>query len=149
MLVTADLEYINQLHHIGRQLAVLKRIYEGYKIIIDRTLEGQKSEAAALAGTANYPVTDQTPVQSTESLQQLTAGIPARRSATLPMSNSTSGSEPRAQFGPTLTPAATVRFERLRDQIRLYVLSEIQDCLDEKDSMAMMVSLLVVDQRPV
>lgn len=142
MLETAELDYINRLHHIGRQLAVLKRIYEGYKIIIDRMLEGQKSEVPTLSGTANLPGTDQTLVQSTDSLQQLTTEAAGRRPPAFPLASSNAGSEPRAQFGPTLTPAAAVRFERLRDRIKLYVLSEIQDCLDEKESMAMMVSVL-------
>ncbi|KAI9779114.1 MAG: hypothetical protein M1816_003737 [Peltula sp. TS41687] len=138
MLQTADLDYINQLNHIGRQLAVLKRIYEGYKIIIDRMLEGQKIEAAAMAGTATLPATEQTLVQSTDSVQQLTTEMSARRPVPFPVPSLMPGSEPRAQFGPTLTLEATVRFERLRDRIKLYVLSEIQDCLDEKESMAMM-----------
>lgn len=42
-------------------------------------------------------------------------------------------------FGAPLSSAATVRFERLRDRINLYALSEIQECLDEKDSLVFLV----------
>lgn len=42
-------------------------------------------------------------------------------------------------YGVSLSSAATVRFERLRDRIKLYALSEIQECLDEKDSLVFLV----------
>lgn len=42
-------------------------------------------------------------------------------------------------FGAPLSSAATVRFERLRDRINLYALSEIQECLDEKESLVFLV----------
>lgn len=139
MLKTANLEYIDSLYHIGQQLAVLKRIYEGYKNIIDRMLDGQKSDSST---TTSVPAMDQTPVQSTDTLNKLTADkSTTRRPGPHPTSSSPPGGELKTQFGPTLTPAATARFERLRDRIKLYVLSEIQDCLDEKEAMAMMVSV--------
>lgn len=45
----------------------------------------------------------------------------------------------RQPFGAPLSSAATVRFERLRDRINLYALSEIQECLDEKESLVFLV----------
>ena len=42
-------------------------------------------------------------------------------------------------FGAPLSSAATVRFERLCDRINLYALSEIQECLDEKESLVFLV----------
>lgn len=42
-------------------------------------------------------------------------------------------------YGVSLSPAAVVRFERLRDRIQLYALSEIQDCLDDKESLVFLV----------
>ena len=42
-------------------------------------------------------------------------------------------------FGAPLSSAASVRFERLRDRINLLALSEIQECLDEKDSLVFLV----------
>ena len=83
---------VKDLHKVGQQLAVLKRIYEAYAVIIDRLLEKQ-----ALSGKENYIVD--------------------------------------SKLGVRLHPAAAFRFERLRDRIRLLAISEIQSCLDEKDSL--------------
>ena len=90
MLARAELGYITQLHNIGRQLTVLKHIYESYDQVIGRVLQLQNVDR---------------------------------------------------KVGPTLAPEAINRFERLRHGIRNYALSEIQDCLDEKESMAFMVNL--------
>ena len=46
-----------------------------------------------------------------------------------------------ARLGAALTPHTIVRFERLRDRIGLYALSEIQECLDTKDALVLMVRL--------
>lgn len=46
-------------------------------------------------------------------------------------------------YGVSLSPAAVVRFERLRDRIKLYALSEIQDCLDDKESLVFLVCSFV------
>ena len=92
MFEKPSVELVKDLHKVGQQLAVLKRIYEAYAVIIDRLLEKQ-----ALSGTENY-IRD-------------------------------------SKLGVRLHPAAAVRFERLRDRIRLLAISEIQSCLDEKDSL--------------
>ena len=42
-------------------------------------------------------------------------------------------------FGAPLSAAATVRFERLRDRINHYAISEIQECLDEKEALVFLV----------
>lgn len=49
-------------------------------------------------------------------------------------------------YGVSLSPAAVVRFERLRDRIKLYALSEIQDCLDDKESLVFLVCSLPIVQ---
>ena len=43
-------------------------------------------------------------------------------------------------LGVALASTATVRFARLKDRINLYALSEIQECLDEKESLVFLVS---------
>lgn len=43
-----------------------------------------------------------------------------------------------SSLGVSLSSAARVRFERLKDRIILYALSEIQECIDQKDSLVMM-----------
>ena len=92
MFERPSVQLVEDLHHVGQQLAVLKRIYESYSIIIDRLLENQ-----------------------------------SLHSGDSPGENST--------LGVQLRPAASVRFERLRDRIRLLALSEVQSCLDEKESL--------------
>lgn len=42
-------------------------------------------------------------------------------------------------YGVPVSTAASVRFERLKDRITLYALSEIQDCIDEKEALVMLV----------
>ncbi len=41
-----------------------------------------------------------------------------------------------------LSPTATVRFERLLDRINHLALNEIQECLDEKESLVFLVRLV-------
>jgi hypothetical protein len=108
MLVKASLTHVDQLHHIGRQLAVLKRVYQSYDLIIQRVLKKQEATLASL-----NPVNDP----------------PGHMIA-----------EADSLLGVSLSSAARVRFERLKDQIELYALSEIQECLDQKDSLVQMVS---------
>ena len=122
MFKTAELEHVDTLHHYGRQLAVLRRIYQSYDRIIERLLERQRvlANAASLMG-------DQRNIAlrsiGHDSDKYFTYGIP-------------------------LATSAVVRFETLRDRIRLYALSEIQECLDEKDALVQVVSFadLCADQ---
>ena len=123
MFKVADLEHIDRLHHIGRQLAVLKRIYQSYDLIIARILERQKPFEKALA-------------QAPDAAAGANALIRALHH------DSTNASPPNmneVSIGVPLSTAAIVRFERLKDRIRLYALSEIQECLDEKEALVLLV----------
>jgi hypothetical protein len=42
-------------------------------------------------------------------------------------------------LGVRLSSSAIVRFERLLDRIKLYAISEIDECLTEKESLVLMV----------
>ena len=53
MLQKANLTHVDQLHHIGCQLAVLKRVYQSYELIIERVL---KKQEATLASLKNYHI---------------------------------------------------------------------------------------------
>ncbi|KAF2842119.1 hypothetical protein M501DRAFT_927945 [Patellaria atrata CBS 101060] len=119
MLQTASLSHIEQLHYIGRQLSVLKRIYQSYELIIDRVLEKQE---ASLASLKNSHI-----VSSPESLESSTADGRAHQIL-----------EHQSLLGVSISSAARVRFERLKHRIRLYALSEIQECIDQKESLVMM-----------
>lgn len=121
MLVKASLTHVDQLHHIGCQLAVLKRVYQSYELIIERVL---KKQEATLASLKNSRI-----LSGNESL-----------ASSQPISGSHGPAMPEADslLGVSLSSAARVRFERLKDRINLYALSEIQECLDQKDSLVMM-----------
>jgi len=126
MLVKADLHHVDQLHHIGRQLAVLKRVYRSYELIIERVL---KKQEATLASLKNSHVMSGM-VSGAESLESSLPGV-----SSVPQIP-----EADSLLGVSLSSAARVRFERLKDRIILYALSEIQECIDQKDSLVMMVS---------
>lgn len=108
------MEHIQKLHHIGQQLAVLKKIYQSYGLIIDRILDRQK------------------PVDLSNSTQLLQENVGQNKAVLTPQNRT---------YAVPLSSAATVRFERLRDRINLYALSEIQDCLDEKEQLVFLVNL--------
>ena len=118
MLRKAELKHIDRLHHIGRQLAVLKRLYQSYESIVDHVLEKQTATIASLANS--NIVTSENSEQLSSSQLQVT--------------------EEDSLLGVSLSSAARVRFVRLKHRIRLYALSEIQDCLDQKEALVLMVS---------
>lgn len=116
MFTKPQVPLIQKLHQYGRELAVLKRMYQSYALIIARILDRQKP----LHSNTGEP-----------------SGMNGRPSKAL-----TSEGEVASEiqtFGAPLSAAATVRFERLRDRINLYALSEIQECLDEKESLVFLV----------
>ncbi len=124
------LEHVAELHHVGRQLAVLKRMYQSYETIIERVLERK--------GAA-----DPRPALSTHS----TSANPLKHARSdkghanhQPAAPWHIAAEEVSGLRAALSPAAIVRFERLKDRISLYALNEIQDCLDEKESLTIMVS---------
>ena len=97
---------------------MLKRMYHSYALIIDRILERQKplysssEEPSSVSGSHGEPMILE---------GQVTSQVQS--------------------FGAPLSSPASVRFERLRDRINLYALSEIQECLDEKDSLVFLVNV--------
>ncbi|KAF2639817.1 hypothetical protein P280DRAFT_402517 [Massarina eburnea CBS 473.64] len=121
MLVRASLSHIDQLHHIGCQLAVLKRVYQSYEKIIERVL---KKQEATLASLKNSHI-----MSGVDSLETSYQGYSSPRPQ-IPEADSL--------LGVSLSSAARAHFERLKDRIMLYALSEIQECIDQKDSLVMM-----------
>lgn len=121
MLEKANLTHVDQLHHIGCQLAVLKRVYQSYELIIDRVLKKQEATLASLKNSRIVSGAD-----------SLASSHPQMGSPQIPEADSL--------LGVSLSSAARVRFERLKDRIILYALSEIQECIEQKDSLVMMVS---------
>ena len=130
MLQRANVDQIDDLHQLGRQLAVLKRLYQSYELLVTRILKRQRflrdearhqhqgGSLASATGPEGY-------------------GFHPRFT-----SWRTGFSEDGSQEGlggVQLSFAATGRFERLADRIRLYALSEIEECLSEKESMTFLV----------
>ncbi|KAI9676963.1 MAG: hypothetical protein M1817_006802 [Caeruleum heppii] len=139
MMDKAELEDLETLHHIGRQLAVLKRMHESYRIMIDRILEKQKP-------TISHTKVDVSVQDKASSRPSLLRPHSASRSEAAPVQATITAPSDQQQahhVGVSLSPAAIVRFERLRDNISLYAMSEIQDCLDEKESMVLMTVNMV------
>jgi hypothetical protein len=125
MLERANVGLIDDLHQLGRQLGVLKRLYQSYDFLVTRILKRQRLRhqqqgGALFSGTSsdgyNFPprLTSYRTGFSEEGIQEGFGGVP-------------------------LSFAATTRFERLADRIRLYALSEIEECLTEKESMTFLV----------
>lgn len=127
MFAKPHVTLINQLHQYGRELAVLKRMYQSYALIIERVLSRQKPVNIVPArGSDRQDRIDMSQLpQESDARSQEKVSHPARAEI----------------LGVPLSSAATVRFERLLDRINLYALSEIQECLDEKESLVFMVYL--------
>lgn len=121
MLFKADLTHVDQLHHIGCQLAVLKRVYHSYSLLIERILERRDVTIASLKNS-HVISTAESMIASAHGTDSPNPLIP----------------ELASSLGVSLSSAARVRFERLKDRIALYALSEIQECIDQKDSLVMM-----------
>ena len=116
MFTKPQVPLIQKLHQYGRELAVLKRMYQSYELIIERILDRQKPLHSSNG--------DPSSISGSHSEVSPSEGEVTSRLQT---------------FGAPLSSAATVRFERLRDRIKLYALSEIQECLDEKESLVFLV----------
>ena len=127
MFQKAVVRRVQQLHETGRQLAVLKRMYQSYALIIERILSRQKPLGESRQGheqssTGKYELEK----YSNE------AAVGRRQGPSI-------GDGVDQAFVAPLTAKAIVKFERLKDRIDLYALSEIQECLDEKDSLVFLV----------
>ncbi|KAH0559734.1 hypothetical protein GP486_003749 [Trichoglossum hirsutum] len=112
---------LQEIHQIGRQLGVLKRVYTSYKLMIDRIVQGQKPK---------------------NKLRQLSRESTSEHYGVHKKGSLNNTSNPVAALGTTLSSSAIVRFQRLGDRVDMYVLSEIQQCLDEKEALVFMVSLI-------
>ena len=132
MFQKPQVEVVQQLHQYGRQLAVLKRMYQSYAMIIERILARQKPVSVS----SGDPATMSSSCHHTRQLFQET-NTTRLREASVTEDTTT----PTPTLGVPLPAAATVRFERLRDRINHYAVSEIQECLDEKEALVFLVRI--------
>ncbi len=133
MFKRPGIELIKSLHQTGRQLAVLKRMYQSYALIIRRILEKQRP----FKGLTKAQLRDNPTMMGLSDVDSNTN--PQSMGESINMSSQFFSTN--ETFGAPLSQAAIVRFERLLDRINLYALSEIQECLDEKDALVFMVSV--------
>lgn len=124
MFEAPKLRHIDRLDRVGKQLGVLKRHYESYIRIIERVTQPQIATVASLANSK---------VQSKASSESLGAGDSSVFGVTQVLT------EAESLLGVSLSSAARVRFERLKDIISLYALSEVLDYLAQKESLVQMV----------
>ena len=141
-----DIDLIEKLHQAGRQLAVLKRIYQSYALIITRILDKQRQSvqyrSLATASSSNAGL------QAISSASAQNISNAGAQSANNPNARDTSNFVHTAEetYGVPFSQAVVVRFERLLDRINLYALTEIQECLDEKDALVFLVSHFNIPQ---
>lgn len=121
MLKRPKVELIDELHRMGRQLGVLKRIYKTYENTVNRLLQHQQRMLRDRARSNG---------NSSAELNLLAADTDPEL---VPLVG--------ASVGVRLSASAIVRFERLADRIGLYVLGEIEDCLNEKATLTFLVYL--------
>ena len=132
MIHKPELNDIDSLHRTSRQLAVLRRIYQSYKLIIDRILEKQEHRWSSTSDATNPRLTQEDDSNGISGLQSNLRPSPALHTVTSSLAR---------RSGPLLTLAAVHRFERLRDRVALYALSEIEECIDQSNSLVFMVTL--------
>lgn len=121
MFRNPGLEHIDRLDQIGNQLGVLKRHYESYIRVIDRVIEPPSATPASLNSSQILRTT------SDESFGKDQMAMVAN-----PIT------EANSLLGTSLSSASRVRFERLKDLIYLYALSEVKDYLVQKDGLVQM-----------
>ncbi|OJJ49786.1 hypothetical protein ASPZODRAFT_58856 [Penicilliopsis zonata CBS 506.65] len=125
MLKRPDVDLVDELHWLGRRLAVLKRLYQSYDLIMTRILQRQRllRDEARSNHKSLHTVNTLSESNFTEVNESLT------------QSQLGAANTYDSPAGVTLGSAAIGRFERLVDRINLYCLCEIDACLTEKESL--------------
>ena len=133
MLTKPVVELVNELHWLGRRLAVLKRVYQSYELIMWRLLQRQRllRDEARSNRPPPPPFTVGTTFGESDFAELRQPTLQSSLSCISIFDTS---------VGVQLSSAATARFERLLDRIKLYCLSEIEACLVEKESLTFLVS---------
>jgi hypothetical protein len=132
MLDRPIVDLVNELHWLGRRLAVLRRLYQSYELIMRRILQRQR--LLRDEGRSAHP--QPLPFGATFGDREFAD----MRQGSL-ISNGTLEDTKEKSVGVILSSAAVARFERLVDRINLYCLSEIETCLQEKESLTFLVSI--------
>ncbi|KAJ5826927.1 hypothetical protein N7447_003690 [Penicillium robsamsonii] len=126
MLDRPIVDLVNELHWLGRRLAVLKRLYQSYELIMRRLLQRQRMLRDEARSAQPAPITYGATFGDMEVLDMRQSSV---------VSNTTYHNPNEKSVGVQLSSTAVARFERLVDRINLYCLSEIENCLNEKESL--------------
>lgn len=130
MLEAPEVKWVNELHWLGLRLAVLKRLYQSYELIMQRLLQRQRLLRDETRSAHPPPLSFGTTFGEIEFADM--------RQGSVGSIDSSFGTTDKP-VGVMLSSAAVARFERLVDRIKLYCLSEIESCLVEKESLTFMV----------
>ncbi|KAL1983870.1 hypothetical protein VTN96DRAFT_9794 [Rasamsonia emersonii] len=129
MLERPQVDLVDDLHWLGRRLAVLRRVYKSYEQIVVRLLQRQRLLRDEARSQRENPFlvngSNETDVHDSIYSMSRSAILGTAEQYDMPV-------------GVRLSSAAVGRFERLADRIQLYCLSEIESCLIEKDSLTFM-----------
>lgn len=139
MLTKPNVDLVDDLHWLGRRLAILKHLYQSYELVITRILQRQRllRDEAAQIRRGNLRNTN------------ISTDPEYAESANMSLSMADVSRPYDFTAGVRLTSAAVGRFERLADRIRLYCLSEIETCLTEKETLTFMVRALPPYNQPL
>ncbi|KAI5795126.1 hypothetical protein EDC01DRAFT_654181 [Geopyxis carbonaria] len=124
-----NLGHLAKLNALTRQLAMLKRMYETRKIILDNVLYRQENASKNSPGGALPLELRKRSEGNLDSAGDYDAPFDATANPFL----SSMGSPD--VLGVTLSTLAVAKFERLRDRIRLYILGELDALLVEKSEL--------------
>lgn len=133
MLEHPKVELVDQLHWLGRRLAVLNRLYQSYELIMRRLLQRQRLLRDEARSSHAPPLSFSPTAVESEDHDMRQRSLVSNGSLLVGMMDK--------PVGVMLASAAVARFERLVDRINLYCLSEIEACLTEKESLTFMVSI--------
>lgn len=131
MFDAAEVTLVKQVHDVGRQLTVLKLMYQSYELIVSRLIHSQRGARDLRVSALSPARRDTTEDLALRGSRDLTASHLTQHDEFF--SDDDTGSNVK------LSSSAVVRFERLLDRIRLYALTEIEECLKEKESLVLMV----------
>lgn len=130
MFISADVNLVSQIHNLGRQLTVLKLMYQSYEHIVSRLLYWQRSKKD----------TNLAMLSSRPTMPSLDSGAHQDLSSSQLVKDDRIFLEEESDCRVKLYSSSIARFERLLGRIRLYALTEIEECLNEKESLVLMVS---------
>lgn len=124
MIVSAEVELVRTLHQVGKQLTTLKLVYKSYQAVVERLLERHRALLAQ------------------EHILRRSSSSGLFRAFSDKFADEYAPYEAKGSDDThiRLTTNALARLERLLDRIEICALTEVDECLKEKDALVLMVS---------